>query len=101
MVITVLTSTEAKGLIAKHRSDPAWVILDVRTPEEFQEEHLPSAVNLDFRDPGFKERLKSLNKEKKYLVHCHSGGKFSRAAAIMDELRFRHVYRVQGNLWEG
>lgn len=95
-MIQTLSVTEAQNLITQNKSNHAFTILDVRTPEEFEEEHLEKAVNIDIKDDDFKGRITELNKEKTYLVHCHSGTRAKRAAELMKEMGFKKVYCVQG-----
>ena len=45
------------------------VILDIRTPAEFQRGHLKGAVNIDYKAGDYAEKLGELDKEKTYLVH--------------------------------
>src|SRR5688500_8067423 len=49
------------------------VVLDVRTPEEFKAGRVPGATNVDIQNEQFAERIKSLDKDKTYLVYCRSG----------------------------
>lgn len=51
---------------------PGVVVLDVRTPEEFAEGHLPGAVNLDVSDPGFEQGLEELDRDATYAVYCRT-----------------------------
>ena len=78
------------------------VVLDVRTPEEFQEGHVPGARNVDVMDKSFAERAKSLDKDKTYLVYCQSGGRSTRAAAKMKQMGFGKLYNFAGSMaeWE-
>jgi len=41
-----LTPTEAFKLIKEHENDPNWIILDIRTPWEFAENHIENAKKL-------------------------------------------------------
>lgn len=45
------------------------VILDIRTPGEFERGHLAGALNVDYRADDFAEQLGKLDKEATYLVH--------------------------------
>jgi 3-mercaptopyruvate sulfurtransferase SseA len=45
------------------------IILDIRTPAEFQSGHLKGAVNIDYLAEDYAEKLGELDKEKTYLVH--------------------------------
>ncbi len=57
------------------------VILDVRTPEEFEEGHIPGAINIDHQEVA--SRVGELKKYKTIYVHCRSGGRVRVAAAAL------------------
>ena len=84
------------------RKDPAVVVLDVRTAEEFAEGHMPGAINLDIRGGKFAETLAGLDKSKTYLVHCAVGGRSAKACGQMDGLKFEKVLNLSGGItaWE-
>src|SRR5690625_2670426 len=48
------------------------VLLDVRTPEEFAEGHLPDAININLKSDKFEEIIDTLDKNKTYYVYCRS-----------------------------
>jgi rhodanese-related sulfurtransferase len=81
---------------AKMADDKRNVILDVRTPEEFQAGHLPRAVNLDVKAPDFREKAAALDKSKTYLVHCASGARSVRACEALSHLDFPKLYNLPG-----
>lgn len=55
-------------------ADPDVVLLDVRTTEEFNEGHLPNALNIDVKQSGFAEKAKAaLPADKTVAVYCRSG----------------------------
>jgi phage shock protein E len=70
---------------------PDVVLLDVRTPEEFAAGHLARAQNLDFRAPGFREKVAKLDKAKTYVLHCASGNRSGQANVLMEEAGFGKV----------
>jgi len=72
------------------------VILDVRTPEEFQAGHIPGAVNLDFNASDFQTRAVLLDRSKVYLVHCASGVRSARACDKLNHLNFPNIYNLPG-----
>ncbi|MEK7389869.1 MAG: rhodanese-like domain-containing protein [Elusimicrobiota bacterium] len=76
----------------------AVIVLDVRTPEEFAEGRISGAVNIDFHDASFKNRLDALDKEKTYLVHCAVGGRSAKARRLMQSLRFKMIYHLEGGI---
>ncbi|HAB18179.1 MAG TPA: rhodanese-like domain-containing protein [Verrucomicrobiota bacterium] len=82
----------------KLRSNTNAVILDVRTPSEFAQGHLPGAVLLDFKAPDFAERLANLDKSKQYLVHCAAGVRSAKACTKMESLGFTNLINLEGGL---
>jgi len=68
------------------------LVIDVRTPEEVAEGHLPSSVNINFLGENFAQEIDVLNKKTTYLVYCKSGNKSRKAADLMQKAGFKHVY---------
>lgn len=95
-IIKDITVEEAHSIIQNNENNNSLVIIDVRTPEEFNREHIQDASNIDFYSDNFKEELKKLDKTKTYVVHCRSGGRSSQTLNIMRELGFREVYNMGG-----
>lgn len=67
------------------------VVLDVRTPEEFAEGHVPGAVNVDFYADDFEDRVAELDRDAPYLVYCSQGGRSGSAGGLLQELGFADV----------
>lgn len=90
---------EAKKLILENRHNPRFVILDVRTPEEFEDQHIPGALNINISDDDFEERITNLERGEKYLVHCRSGTRSAFAVEFMTGKGFSDVTNVLGWLF--
>lgn len=73
---------------------PSLVVLDVRTPEEYNAGHIADAININYRSENFKTWLASADKSKVYLVHCKSGGRSSRAIALMEKAGFNNIQHL-------
>ena len=86
-----INSQQARALLA---AQPAMLVLDVRTGQEFAGGHLEKALNLDFNGPDFQGQLAGLDKSKPYLVYCAVGGRSGKAAKLMQEMGFQQVYNV-------
>ncbi len=97
-IIENITPEEAYILIQENKDNPNFVILDVRTPEEFLGEHIENAVNLDYYSDIFRNDLDKLDKNKTYLIYCRSGSRGKNALNIMKELDFREVYNMSGGI---
>lgn len=101
-VITIVTPTVAYSLIEENKANPDFVILDVRTPEEYADGHIAESILLDFYDDGFEDELDKLDKSKTYLVYCRSGNRSGKSVRMMEDLNFMEVYDVDGGIlrWE-
>ena len=86
----------------KLRANKKNVVLDVRTPQEFEAGHIPGAINIDVNAPDFQEKISKLDKNKTYLVHCAAGGRSARACDKMSHLDFPKLYNLAGGFraWE-
>jgi len=89
-----LTARQAADLIAGHRRDPSFVILDVRTPVEFKAGHIQGAVLMDYYDSNFAKRLKRLDRRQTYLIYCRSGARSGRTLQLIKDLGFGRVYHL-------
>lgn len=67
------------------------VLLDVRTPEEFAEGHVPGAVNIDVKNPNFEEEIQKLDTKKNYFIYCKSGVRAKLATEKMQEKGFKNA----------
>lgn len=73
-------------------------LLDVRTPEEFDQGHLENALNIDFKDEQFKSKINALDREKPVFVYCLGGGRSEAAAEELRNLGFTQIYDLKGGI---
>jgi rhodanese-related sulfurtransferase len=98
-----LKPVEAYELISNNETNRGFVILDVRSPEEYAEAHIENAQNINYNSTAFKVDIEKLDKNKRYLVYCRSGHRSSRAVKIMEKLGFTDIQNLAGGImkWEG
>jgi len=72
------------------------IVLDVRTPEEYKEGHIESAVLLPVNDIKDKAGEVLTNKDAKILVYCRSGNRSATAAKELIEMGYTDVYDFGG-----
>lgn len=97
-----VTVSGALNLINNNSGNPDFVILDVRTQDEYDEGHISNATMLDFYSDTFESDLDKLDKTKTYLVYCRTGSRSARATGMMIDLGFSDVYNMLGGIvqWE-
>ena len=72
------------------------ILVDVRTPEEFNEGHLENADNINWYDADFPERFKAVDKNKTIYLYCKMGGRSSKAQEKLKSMGFNHVIDLEG-----
>ncbi len=97
-----VSAQEAYGLAQENRDNPDFIILDVRTPEEYDEGHIEGAINLNFYEADFRGRLEALDRDDTYILHCRSGNRSGQTLDVMIELEFLNIYHMTGGTieWE-
>lgn len=87
----------------KLANDPQAVILDVRTPGEWEEGIQPNAELLNFLDGGsFMTGIEKLDKSKNYYIYCRSGGRSASACGVMESKGFKTYNLIGGMMsWDG
>ena len=72
------------------------ILLDVRTPKEFEEGHVDKALNIDWFDSDFAEKIASIDKNETIYVYCKKGGRSAKAAILLDSLGYKNVVDLTG-----
>lgn len=82
---------------------PGVTVVDVRTPAEFAEGHLPGAVNINVEDPAFPDKVAALDPDANYAVYCRSGNRSRVAVDYMTQAGVSHTVGLEGGIgaWEG
>jgi rhodanese-related sulfurtransferase len=73
-------------------------IVDVRTPEEFQSEHLENAINIDWLNENFVKNIEKLDKTQPVFIYCKSGSRGTNASKKLAALDFKKIYQLDGGL---
>ena len=92
---TAISSKEASALIEKHMGNSDFVILDIRTPGEYQSGHIDNSIMIDFYSKTFAAEVSRLDKEKTYLIYCRSGNRSGQTLKLIDSMGFQRVYHLK------
>ena len=88
--------------IAMMEAESDYIILDVRTPEEFSEKHIPGAINIANETIGSEEIPELPDKDQLILVYCRSGNRSKQAPEKLVALGYTNIVEFGGiNDWPG
>lgn len=93
----VISAQEAR---ARMDADKSAIVLDVRTPEEYAEKHIPGSVLLPL-DTIERDAAKALpDKKRTILIYCRSGRRSAIAGQILVSMGYSSVFDFGGiNRW--
>ena len=94
MIHKDINAQEFKKLL----EDETFVLLDVRTPQEYNSGRFKGASNIDFHHENFEDDLDKLDRNKKYLLYCRSGNRSKKAMFLMRDLGFIEVYNLESGI---
>lgn len=85
-------------LAQKLRTQPTPLLLDVRSPQEYTDGHIPTAINMDVR--SLEKRLGELAafKASDIIVYCEHGVRVRRAEQILVKAGFKKIARLAGDM---
>lgn len=97
--VQTLYADEVENFIKEH-SEGDYVLLDVRQPGEYEQEHLPGAKLIPL--PQLVDSLEELDAAKPIIVYCAVGGRSRMATQLLTNLGFSNVVHLQGGIqaWE-
>ena len=88
--------------IAMMEEASGYVILDVRTPEEYAQKHIPNAINIPNETIGTAEIPELPDKDQLILVYCRSGNRSKQASQKLADMGYTNVVEFGGiNNWPG
>jgi len=93
-----VTETNSKSVSAMLQKSHKWVVLDVRTAEEFNQGHIKGAINIDIRQPNALENIDKLDHNAKYIVHCRTNHRSKIAVDHMRQNGFKTVYQMMDGM---
>jgi rhodanese-related sulfurtransferase len=91
-----IKTIEPKAFAEKIKTTEKPQILDVRTPEEFNANHLENAENVNWLGDSFVQDSEKYDKTKPVFVYCRSGARSKKATMKLEELGFENIYEMEG-----
>ena len=82
--------------------ESGYIILDVRTAQEYSEKHIPGAINIPNETIGTEDIPELPDKEQLILVYCRSGNRSKQASEKLVKLGYTNIVEIGGiNSWPG
>ena len=88
-----ITAEEAKQIMD---TEEGYIILDVRTQEEYDESHIPGAIVISHEEIAEKAENVLTDKDQLILVYCRSGRRSKIAAEALAELGYTNIKEFGG-----
>ena len=88
-----ITAEEAKQIMD---TEEGYIILDVRTKEEYDQGHIPGAIVISHEKITEKAEEVLTDKDQLILVYCRSGRRSKQAAEILVELGYTNIKEFGG-----
>lgn len=89
---------EAYEIIVNNLENSQFIIIDVRTPDEYSGGHIENSLNIDIKSKNFPKEIGDLERTNKYLVYCHSGRRSSKAIKLMENMNFTDLKNISGGI---
>jgi rhodanese-related sulfurtransferase len=97
-VVPKITAQEAYNLIQENMGNPDFIILDVRTPDEFISGYIAGAINIDYYSPEFRANISKLDQDKQYVVYCRTDNRSTATVRLMLDLGFEKMQNFSGGI---
>lgn len=92
--IKIVTAEEMQAILDLEEVQ----LIDVRTPEEFNDGAIKNAQNIDFYSDTFEQDILKLDKTKPVILYCKSGRRSAACAEKLVAAGFIKVYDLQGGI---
>ncbi len=91
-------NVEASPYLLERVKNKEWLLLDVRSEEEYQQGHIPGAVNVPY--DAIDQYLSSIDgyKNKPVIVYCRSGRRAKLAMKELEDKQFDQLMHLEGDM---
>jgi rhodanese-related sulfurtransferase len=91
--VNKITAEEAR---ARLDNETGIILVDVRTQDEYNVEHIPNAILLPVDNIVDDAETIIPDKEATYFVYCRSGNRSATASAQLVEMEYKNIYDLGG-----
>ena len=94
-IFNLLKQPDINRGVREFRNEKDAVLLDVRTPQEYREGHIPGSKNVPLQQLDKLEELTE-NKDTVLYVYCHSGARSRQATNFLQYMGYTNVHNIGG-----
>ena len=87
--------TDINQGVEQYKTTSGAILLDVRTPQEYAQGHIPGSRNIPLQELGSTDKVVN-HKETPLFVYCLSGGRSRQAAAVLKQMGYTNVTNIGG-----
>lgn len=80
--------------LQEYAATPGAVLLDVRTPQEYREGHIPGSKNIPLYE--LRQTQEAAGKDTPLFVYCHSGARSREAVSMLERMGYTKVKNIGG-----
>lgn len=91
-------SVEASPYLIERVKNDEWLLLDVRSAEEYNQGHIPGAINVPHDQiDAYLDALDGWQ-DKPVIVYCRSGRRAQLAMKVLEDLQFQSIRSLEGDM---
>ena len=91
-------SVAASPYLIERVANNDWLLIDVRSPQEFAQGHIPGAVNIPHENINAYLNELEDHKDKPIIIYCRSGRRAKLAMKVLQKLDFSEVRHLEGDM---
>ena len=78
--------------------DTDYILVDVRTPEEYESGHIQDAINFDFYAESFQNEILTLDKSSSIILYCRTQNRSTKTANYLKENGYNEITVIVGGI---
>ena len=78
--------------------DSDYILVDVRTVEEYESGHIQDAVNFDFYSESFQNDILTLDKSSSIILYCRTQNRSTKTANYLKENGYKEISVIEGGI---
>ena len=75
-----------------------YILVDVRTIEEYESGHIQDAINFDFYSRSFQKEILSLDKSSSIILYCRTQNRSTKTANYLKENGYKEITVLEGGI---